>query len=199
MTTARGAPSVGLGGAGKQPQPLRWGLILDEASLYQHALWYIGRYAASTMAVRHVLRRRVGKYALSDGVNPDTALDWIEVIIDRLTRAGLVNDVDFGLAWARTLFARGLSIRMIRIRLAEKGLAREVVELVLERQLAEVEDADFEAAKRYVRRRRLGAQSTLQSGDGARRRALSALARAGFSYDVATRALDCPDKPEDTN
>jgi len=163
---------------------------MNENSLYQAALFYLGRYAASSSSVRQVLQRRVTKYAAIDGVEMETATGWIDGIIDRLIRSGLVHDGDFAMGRVRTLFGRGLSIRMIRLKLAEKGLDREVIESALDVFMADHRDPDLEAACRFAQRRRLGPYRPAEVREKHWKRDLAILARAGFSYEIARMVIE---------
>ena len=157
--------------------------------MHQAALRYLGRYAASSASVRKVLDRRVLKYATADGVDLETARGWIDAIIARLSRAGLLDDSEFAANRVRILFERGLPARMIRVKLAEKGIGRDLADQALAALLDGVEDPDYIAALRYAKRRRLGPYRHREADENQRRRELAALARAGFGYDVANRVL----------
>ncbi len=162
---------------------------LSEERLYQSALYYLGRYAASAASVRRVLGRRVLKYAEADGVDPNTAREWIESIIQRLTRSGILNDATFAEARARTLFNRGLSVRMIKVKLAEKGLDHATVDLAIDTLLEDHRDPDLDAAVTLARRRRLGPFRPETQREGAFKRDLAAMARAGFSFEIARMVI----------
>lgn len=164
---------------------------LTEERLYQGALYYLGRYVASTASVRRVLERRVLKYAAIDGVDIDTALGWIGPILERLTRSGIVDDAGFAAGRARSLFNRGLSVRMIRVKLIEKGLDSAVVDQTIEALLEDHRDPDLAAARRYVGRRRLGPYRAEVIREERRDRDLAALSRAGFSFEIARMVIDC--------
>lgn len=163
---------------------------LSEERLYQSALYYLGRYAASSASVRRVLRRRVAKYAADDGVNVEIAHDWIEAIIQRLTRSGILDDAGYADGRARSLFNRGLSMRMIAVKLAEKGLDRSIVDGAIETIWAEHGDADLKAALSLARRRRLGPYRQAEKREALLKRDLAAMARAGFSYEIARRVIE---------
>jgi regulatory protein len=166
---------------------------MSESSLYQAALFYLGRYAASSWSVRQVLQRRVTKYAAIDGVEMETAAGWIDGIIDRLIRSGLVHDGDFAMGRVRTLFGRGLSTRMIRLKLAGKGLDRKLIERALDVLMADHRDPDLEAACRFAQRRRLGPYRPAEVREAHWKRDLAILARAGFSYGIARMVIEVGD------
>jgi regulatory protein len=163
---------------------------LSEERLYQSALYYLGRYAASSASVRRVLRRRVTKYAQTDDVDVETAHGWIEAIIQRLVRSGILDDAGYADGRARSLFNRGLSMRMIRVKLSEKGLDRSIVDIAIENLLVEHQDADLKAALALARRRRLGPYRQEEKREALLKRDLSAMARAGFSFEIARRVIE---------
>lgn len=177
-------------GKTKSPDHQRRAKGLSEERLYQGALHYLGRFAASSASVRRVLRRRILKYAAEDGVDVETAHGWVETIIERLTRSGILDDAGYADSRARGLFNRGVSVRMIRVKLAEKGLDRALVEAAIDNLLAEHPGADLEAAKSLARRRRLGPYRQDEKREGLLKRDLSTMARAGFSYEVARLVIE---------
>lgn len=179
-------------GSSETPPPRRRrpAKAMTEDRLYQAALYYLGRYAASSASVRRVLGRRVTKYAAIDGVELETARRWIDSIVERLTRAGILDDGGYAAGRARSMFERGLSLRMIKVKLAEKGLERGVVEQAIDSLSEEHRDPDLAAARRLARRRRLGPFREEARRASHRNRDLAAMARAGFSFDIARLVIE---------
>ena len=103
-----------------------------------------------------------------------------------LVVAGAVNDQAFAEARSARLARAGRSRRAIASHLAAKGVGSEVADPVLP-------DASDElpAALAYARRRRIGPFRATPD-DAAALRDMGALARAGFSRDIAERALAMP-------
>ena len=77
---------------------------------------------------------------------------------------------------------------MIRHRLRAKGIAERDVHAALES--IRDEGSELDAAREFVRRKRLGPYRPPRERAARIRRDLAALARAGFDLDVARRALD---------
>lgn len=171
---------------------------VTEDSLRRSGLHYLQRFAASTQSLRRVLERRVLKSAAVHDIDVETAAGWIDSIIERFTRAGLLDDGGFAEMRARSLFQRGMSTRMIRVKLVEKGLARADIEQALASLFAGHPTPDRVAAGRFAQRRRLGPYRVNGERATNRARDLAALARAGFSYDVARTVIDAEsiDDPE---
>ncbi|EHL99071.1 regulatory protein RecX, partial [Acetobacteraceae bacterium AT-5844] len=102
-----------------------------------------------------------------------------------LAQAGAVDDEAFAAARARRLNQAGRSRRAIAAHLAAKGVDASTAEGMLE------ETDELAAALGHLRRRRTGPFAAEQPmPPEARLKALGALARAGFTRDLAERALD---------
>ncbi|MBF0247257.1 MAG: RecX family transcriptional regulator [Alphaproteobacteria bacterium] len=162
------------------------------------ALHYLERYASSAENLRRVLERRVYKASLH---HPDmdaaAARGWIEDLIARYRSAGLLDDAAYAENRARSLMARGLAARSIRMKLLEKGVGSDDIDAALAALTEETADPELHAAVKLARRRRLGPYTPDADKRAERRdRDLAALARAGFSYDMARRVVDADDPQE---
>lgn len=157
------------------------------------ALFYLEKYAATAEGVRQVLRRRVMKAARVHDTDVEAAQGWIEDIIARLARAGLIDDAAYADGRVRSLHQQGRSRRWISGALAAKGVPPDIAQAAL--AAVQGDDSDFVAACRMARRRRLGPfrLGTAEDAGAARARALAVLGRAGFSYGVARRVAEAED------
>jgi regulatory protein len=162
----------------------------DAGSLYQAALSYLARYAATEAGLRRVLERRIDAWARSV-TDRDLVADHVRAarqaardVVARLAASGAVSDAAFAESRARSLVNAGRSRRAIAARLAAKGVDSDLAQAVLP------EDADNELASAFVlaRKRRIGPFRTKDDAD--RQREFGILARAGFPRAVAERALD---------
>jgi regulatory protein len=165
----------------------------DAGSLYQAALNYLARYAATQAGLRRILQRRIDRWARAqpdrDAAEPvlRAAHDAIDAIINRLAEAGAVSDAAYAESRARSLLQSGRSTRSVQMRLVAKGVAP-----AMARQ-ASVTDAETELAAALVlaRKRRIGPYRTDDdAGPAMRMKEMAVLARAGFARDIARQALD---------
>jgi len=166
--------------------------------LQKSTLAYLERYASSSENLRRVLMRRVAASARLHGTDADEAAGWVDELIARYLEAGLLDDRAFAEARVRSLRGRGESARLIRARLAQKGVAADDVAAALhtiDEDEGDGEDAEWTAALTLARRRRLGPFRAEDKRAKNRERDLAALARAGFSYDLARRLIEA--EPED--
>lgn len=158
----------------------------DHAKLYEAALHHLSRYAATTTSLSRVLSRRLDRWrdrqiALGEDAEHlskqmRAAKAAIPAVIEQLVLAGVLNDNAFAASRAKRLAGQGKSRRATMAHLAAKGIAAPTIPIDEERELG--------AACAYLRRRRAG-----PFGDMPTDKILAALARGGFSQDVARQAL----------
>ncbi len=159
------------------------------------ALHYLQRFASSSENLRRVLMRRVVKSAWAHDTDPEEAVPWIDDIIVRFRRSGLLDDAGYAEGLTHSLSRRGMPRRAIRARLRQKGVDGDVIDTALARLTEEVGDPDLAAALALVRRRRLGPYRASDASAEFRAKDLAAMARAGFGYDVARRVIEA-ESPE---
>lgn len=164
--------------------------------LERAALWYLERYAATTASLQRVMERKVDRSAKEHGTDPEEGRAVICDLIERYQRVGLLDDRQFAESRARNLHARGTSTRMIRGKLAQKGLTSDLIDAALESLIDEVGDPNRAAAVSYARRRRIGPYRDPTKREDLRERDLAALARAGFGYDIARWIVEAADVAE---
>ncbi len=159
-----------------------------EASLHEAALRHLARYATTTAGLTRVLDRRVARWAHGAEADADATRPLraaVRAVVARLASAGVVDDASFAAARARSLSRAGRSRRGIEAHLAARGVTGEAARAVLPAD----PDAEFAAAIAAARRRRIGPFRAEPADQEQHRRDLAILARAGFTQDVASRAL----------
>lgn len=152
-------------------------------------LFYLERYATSAANFRRVLMRKVHRSALFHGTDVEEGAQWVEDLIVRYQRSGLLDDRRYADTKVTQLHRRGAAIRQIQGKLREKGVAADVIEGALESLREGAERPDLAAAVAYVRRRRLGPFRAPDARVERFQRDLAALGRAGFPYDIARDVL----------
>ena len=192
----------------RSPSPRSAGPVPDAAGLRQAALAHLARFPASEAGLRGVLDRRIRRWAsraLAEGAAAEHVAAQSEraradaaAVASALVESGVLDDAAYAQAKARSLTRSGRSRRFTLTRLAGRGVPSAVAATAMP------EDADQElaAAALQARRRRIGpfaiasedatalSETRAAAGDvPGRDKALAALARAGFSRDVAERTL----------
>jgi regulatory protein len=193
---------------GKGTRDRMAGATPTEGTLRDAALSHLARYGTTRAGLLRVLDRRIDRWAhLADAEGLDSDLVAGQAtaarvaarrVVARLAEVGAVDDAAFAAARARSLTRAGRSRRAVAAHLAVRGVDGET----LAASLPANPEAELAAALALARRRRLGPFGSAApdgSADDAdrRRRELGVLARAGFSQDLARRALEmAPDEAE---
>lgn len=165
--------------AGKPAEPP------TEETLRQTLLRYLERYDASRAQLRTVLLKKLPKELPSaERASLERAIDEL---LERFATSRIIDDRRLSESLVRGQRARGSSTRKIEGKLRARGVDAETTSAALGESSARAED-ELEAAKTYARRRRLAERYDL-GVPAERQKALAALARQGFSFEVARRAL----------
>jgi regulatory protein len=157
---------------------------LTRRKLEELALSYINRFDCTASKLKSQLRQRVRKL----GGHPD-AEQWIAEQVERYQSSGVLDDARFARNLSAQLTRRGKSSRAISQKLAVRGVPSELAgELMAERRQNEP-GAELEAARAFVKKRRLGPFRAPEARAQHRQKDLASLARQGFSFDTARSAL----------
>jgi regulatory protein len=166
--------------AEKKPEPL------TRQKLEQLALAYVNRFVCTATKLTQHLTQRVRKLGAA---GDEDAGRWIAELVERYLGSGVLNDARFAQNLASQLTSRGKSARAISQKLTLRGVSQQLsTELMTARREAEP-GAELEAARTYVRKRRLGPFRDPEQRAAHRQKDLASLARQGFSFDVARQAL----------
>lgn len=167
--------------------------VTSEEALKDLALGYVTRFPGSVAHVRRYLEKKRGE-AIAAGETTDAASrTWPDGVIATLIRVMLLDDRAYAESRARTLHRRGRALRVIERDLRQRGLGPEDARAAVE-ALEEAEpQPDLAAAIRHARRRRLGPWAEASTRRDKRQKHLAALARQGFSFEVAKRVVDAED------
>lgn len=171
---------------------------LTETTLHEAALAYLTHRPASVAQMRRVLARKIATWArraaktagdeskVADAVA--RAESAAAAVMASLRTSGLLDDAAFAKRRAGSLTRAGKSRRVVELTLVRNGVGTTLA------RDASASDADTEiaAAVMHTRKKRMGAfaRDVEQAADPkVRRRWLGSLARAGYSFGVAERAL----------
>ena len=135
---------------------------------------------------------RAGREA--EGITTDAAKarELVPEIVGRLREVGLVNDTTFAENRAKRMSSAGRSRRAIAAHLTQKGVDAATVREAVPHDAG----AELGAALAFARKRRIGpfasTDDMLEGRDPKReveRKALGAMARAGFDWNVCDRVM----------
>ena len=182
----------------RKPQVPKVPRKMTESRLANIALHYLERYSSSEENLRRVLERRIMKAAYA---HPETDIDaakgWIDALIVRYVEVGLLNDAAFAEARTRSGLERGEAPKIIAMKLAGKGVSKEISDAALEELAEDFPTPELQAALTLIRKKRIGPyRRDEEKRKEMRDKDLAKMARAGFSYDTAKRMIDAEDIDE---
>ncbi len=151
------------------------------------ATFYLARYSASTARLREVLERKVRRRCEARDLpapEPAEIRRMIDAVVERLTRAGLIDDAAFARGRAAALARKGWPGWRIR---AE--LQRQKIEVAHDGVTGAVALDETAQATRLAQRKRLGPYRPGER-EPYRDKDIRALVRAGFAVAVARRVVD---------
>lgn len=163
---------------------------ITEKYLYNSGLAYLQRFTSSVPNFRRVMGRKIDKSCTYHKEQErEACLAMLETTIATFERQGLLNDAAYLQGMITSLRRRGLSKQAILSKLQQKGLGQEAILETLKAHDSDMgnENPDLTAAILLMRRKRLGPYRKTREEN--KNRELSALARAGFGFDIAQKSL----------
>ncbi len=166
-----------------------------QKSLYNKAVFYLSRYASSSENLRSILEKKVLK-AKQQGqdISLEEASPWIDDILMKMVQLGYLDDDRYSASKVRTLLESGKSSRFIQMKLRQKGLSEEQITEAFaeyeEENGVAADETDLKNAVRLVRKKRIGFLRPQEERASFYQKDMAALARAGFSFETAQKALN---------
>ena len=171
---------------------------ITQKRLMNIALYYLERYESSAENLRRLLQRRILRAEMKGAAVPVEAQAWIDSVIKEVSRLGYVDDGRFAASMVEKYRKAGKSQSYIRKKLTLAGVDPDVQnEALAETDEAGNGDAELEAASLLVKKRKIGCFRCREDRALFRKKDLAVLARAGFSYQTAVKALGESDRGED--
>lgn len=166
---------------------------ISERYLYNSGLAYLQRFPASSHHFKVIMTRKIGK-SCRHHIEQDheKCLKWLDELVDKFKDLGLLDDEAYLKGMITSLRRRGLSSMQIKMKLQQKGFhVDEILNQLRHHDSEEYrteEKGDIYAAITFARKKRLG-PFDIESRKTPEK-ALAAMARAGYSYDIAKKTLE---------
>ena len=128
--------------------------------LTNKAFHYLGRYASTSSRLETILRRFVQRKL--DRVEPALLDQIIREVIESCVRLGYIDDGAFIRSQFRQGLRSGFSQRRILLKLAQRGISRDLAEAVMDEQTSRAaaqRDRELAAALIYARKKSVGPYS----------------------------------------
>lgn len=164
---------------------------ITEKYLYNSGLAYLQRFPSSTAHFKAVMSRKIDKSCRHHAdQDKEACIALLDKVTAQFAGLGYLNDELYLKGMINSLRGRGLSAAVIRLKLKQKGLPAEDIKAALAAHDEEYESDDLSSALKLCRRKKIGAYAREALDVGRKQKWLAALARAGFSYEIATKALE---------
>ncbi len=161
--------------------------------LHNAGLAYLERFPAGTAHFRRVMTRKIDRSCRAHADQDRAAcITLLDGTVAEFTRMGLLNDDAYLQGMVTSLRRRGASAQAIAARLAVKGIKQDLVSAMLQKIDADTgaQQPEMVAALLLSRRKKFGPFRIKADTD--KNKELAALARAGFGFDIAQKALGLP-------
>ena len=151
------------------------------------ALYYLGRYHASThqfeaMLMRHYYRQKIKPCKFNDYKK------FVHALIIKLERLGYLNNKTYLESKIRQFYEKGKSKYYIQTALKQKGFKEKEVEEALREYAEQNEETsaqlELNAAKQFIQKKSLGPYNKKTQSSEQSKKELAKFLRAGFSYDL---------------
>jgi regulatory protein len=152
---------------------------ISVASIEGAAVHYLRRFSASEKRLRQVLVRKAKKTCQVTDTPFEVAVPLIETVVQRMLAAGYLDDAKLAASKAESLQRQGKGAKVVKFKLMAKGIDTALAA----KASARSDIQELASASILVTKKRLGTDSTRFKKD------LAVLLRAGFSFDIARRAL----------
>lgn len=155
--------------------------------LHNAGLYYLERFSASKRHFKTVMMRKVKRSCMHhEEQSYEECRAMVDELADKFEKLELLNDEVYARGQVTSLRRRGKSRTAILNKMRMKGIANEDTLNVLEE--IDDEDTEFQAALRLARKKKIGPFFIGEEENV--QKSLGVLARAGFSYDIAKKALE---------
>lgn len=164
---------------------------ITETYLHNAGLYYLQRFATSSHQFRQVMLRKIRKSSRHHiDQNHDLCMSMLDALVLKFQSAGLLNDEAYTRGVITSLRRQGKSKQAIIAKLKAKGLSGALIldELDGHDSSNSETDSEFRAAIVFARKKKIGPFKIDEKIST--EKALSVMARAGFSYDTARRVLN---------
>ena len=174
--------------------------------------YYLSRFSSSVDNFRDIMLRKIKK-SCNDHPEQDynECLDLLDNLIQKFINIGYLNDQQFAQLQIKNLLLKGTSTNAIKQKLRLKKVPAHIIDELIQNHHShiqnhspddkeEIHNIEFLSALRYCKRKKIGPfnthmHSTAQINQhicepNLMKKYLGRLARAGFNYDIASKALN---------
>ena len=166
---------------------------ITQSYLRNSGLFYLQRFTASSGHFKSVMLRKVKKScAFHKDQDYEECAKLVDQLVNEFLDQGLLDDAGYVRGMVTSLRRQGKSQRAIMAKLQQKRVPPHAIESELqnfdEENFEDPKEAEFLSALKLARKRKLGPYDRTQKYEYDK--ALSILARQGFSFDTSRSVLE---------
>lgn len=167
--------------------------------LKNSGLFYLQRYVASSFQFERAMKRKIDRSCyVHKEQDKEECYTWLKDVTKEFQDLGYLNDDAYLKGMLHSLrFSKGLSTRMILVKMRDKGFSETAVLPVLKKledeSFDDDQDAELESGLRFAQRKKLGMYHPTPARKTYEQQ-LATLARAGYSYDICKKILEMSDE-----
>ena len=164
-------------------------------NLEKYTFKYLEKYAATEFQLRNILKRKIIKTSFFFQTKPDDYIHFIEDILTKFKKIGLINDITFSENRALNLAKRGFSKRKILINLKQKGIVDQIANQGINNLKKFFFNFELASGLIYAKKRKIVSFNKKKSFEESKK-SLIQMSRAGFTYDIAKKIINLNNERE---
>ena len=154
--------------------------------LKKYAFTYLSKYDSTKKNLERILKIKVMKMKNLKKNEEKYLYKNIMQIIENLELNKIINDENFTNTKIRSLFHQGKSEFFIKNTLLKKGVDKKLINVLLEDFENNNPNWKIDSAIKFAIKKRLGKYGKIKNKE----KDLAKMARAGFNYNIALKALE---------
>ena len=164
-------------------------------NLEKYTFKYLEKYAATEFQLRNILKRKIIKTSFFFQTKPDDYIHFIEDILTKFKKIGLINDITFSENRALNLVKRGFSKRKILMNLKHKGISDEIAKIGIGNLEKFFFNYELASALIYAKKKKIISFNTKKNYEE-NKKSLIQMSRAGFTYDITKKIINLNSEKE---
>jgi len=166
-------------------------------NLEKFAFKYIERLSTSENQLRIILKKKIIKSSYFFKTKVENYTSYIDLIIEKFKKIGLIDDKKYSESRALNLVKRGFSKKKILLNLKQKGISSEIIEIALHNLKKFFFDYELASALIYAKKKKIiNSEINLDKSFKNNEKKLMKMASAGFSYSISKKIIELNNKEE---
>ena len=164
-------------------------------NLEKYTFKYLEKYAATEFQLRNILKRKIIKTSFFFQTKPDDYIHFIEDILTKFKKIGLINDITFSENRALNLVKRGFSKRKILINLKQKGIVDQIANQGINNLKKFFFNFELASGLIYAKKKKIISFNKKKDFEESKKNLIQ-MSRAGFTYDIAKKIINLNNEKE---